>query len=176
MSKNMKIIISQSLINLAQSKTFDKITVKDIVDDCNISRQTFYYHFKDIMDVIEWSFIQEYNRVLIEISILDTNKEKLKVFIRFALSNNDAINKLMSSSKKEELEKLIIQTIKSFLIELIKQNNESVLIDIVDIDTKITFATYDVAGVLFEKHNKDFNIDNLNNKIVNLLKSVLNIR
>lgn len=67
MSKNMKIIISQSLINLAQSKTFDKITVKDIVDDCNISRQTFYYHFKDIMDVIEWSFIQEYNRVLIEI-------------------------------------------------------------------------------------------------------------
>lgn len=82
----------------------------------------------------------------------------------------------MSSSKKEELEKLIIQTIKSFLIELIKQNNESVLIDIVDIDTKITFATYGVAGVLFEKHNKDFNIDNLNNKIVNLLKSVLNIR
>ena len=80
MSKNIKIIISQSLINLAQSKTFDKITVKDIVDDCNISRQAFYYHFKDIMDVIEWSFIQEYNRVLIEISILDINKEKLKIY------------------------------------------------------------------------------------------------
>ena len=35
------------------TKPVDKITVKDIVEDCGISRNTFYYHFKDIYEVLE---------------------------------------------------------------------------------------------------------------------------
>ncbi|MBE5774619.1 MAG: TetR family transcriptional regulator, partial [Clostridiales bacterium] len=39
---------------LIEKRSLDKITVKDLVEECGISRQTFYYHFQDLFDVVEW--------------------------------------------------------------------------------------------------------------------------
>ena len=54
MPADMKQMIAEALTKLLEHKRVDKITVKELVDACGISRQTFYYHFQDIMDVIEW--------------------------------------------------------------------------------------------------------------------------
>ena len=54
MPVDMKEKIAETLNQLLQNKKLDKITVKELVDACHISRQTFYYHFQDIMEVVEW--------------------------------------------------------------------------------------------------------------------------
>ena len=48
MAVNAKSMIADAFIKLSGEKNIDKITVKDIVDECGISRQSFYYHFQDI--------------------------------------------------------------------------------------------------------------------------------
>jgi len=53
MAVDMKNVIADAYNQLAKQKSVDKITVKDLVDACNISRQTFYYHFQDILAVLE---------------------------------------------------------------------------------------------------------------------------
>ena len=55
MPANMKGMIADAFVSLSGEKPIDKITVKDLVEKCSISRQTFYYHFQDILEVIEWS-------------------------------------------------------------------------------------------------------------------------
>ena len=45
--------IEESFIRLLNERPLDKITIKDIVDDCGISRNTFYYHFQDITALLE---------------------------------------------------------------------------------------------------------------------------
>ncbi len=45
--------IIESFLHLAGKKPPDKITVRDIVDDCGINRNTFYYYFQDIYAVLE---------------------------------------------------------------------------------------------------------------------------
>lgn len=40
---------------LLEEKTYNKITVQDIVDRCHVNRNTFYYHFHDIPSLAEWS-------------------------------------------------------------------------------------------------------------------------
>ncbi len=40
-------------------KPLDKITIKEIVDECGLNRQTFYYHFPDIFGLLEWMFQQD---------------------------------------------------------------------------------------------------------------------
>lgn len=45
--------IMESFLHLAAKKPLDKITVRDIVDDCGINRNTFYYYFQDIYAVLE---------------------------------------------------------------------------------------------------------------------------
>ncbi|NIZ19053.1 TetR/AcrR family transcriptional regulator C-terminal domain-containing protein [Entomospira culicis] len=51
--------LALSLKILMQKKEFKKITVTDLITECNISRPTFYYHFKDIYALMRWAF--EYN-------------------------------------------------------------------------------------------------------------------
>lgn len=47
--------LETSLKNLLLKKPVNKITINDITEDCSVNRATFYYHFKDIYDLIEWS-------------------------------------------------------------------------------------------------------------------------
>ena len=54
MPGDMKAKIADTLNEILKHKELDKITVKELVDACNISRQSFYYHFQDIMEVVEW--------------------------------------------------------------------------------------------------------------------------
>lgn len=56
MSLTTKRALAGSFEKLLSKRSFDKITVKDIVEDCGVNRQTFYYHFHDIYDLIEWIF------------------------------------------------------------------------------------------------------------------------
>ena len=54
MAVDVKQMIAETLAQLLERKSVDKVTAKELVDACGISRQAFYYHFQDIMEVIEW--------------------------------------------------------------------------------------------------------------------------
>ena len=49
--------LEESLKKLLLVKPLDKITINDLTNDCGISRMAFYYHFKDIYDLVEWACI-----------------------------------------------------------------------------------------------------------------------
>ena len=54
MSQMTKRALEASLKELLRHKPLDKITVSDLTDHCGVNRMTFYYHFKDIYDLVEW--------------------------------------------------------------------------------------------------------------------------
>lgn len=54
----MKTVIADTFTHMLETEDLDKITVKSLIEKCQISRQTFYYHFHDIMDVLDWAFKQ----------------------------------------------------------------------------------------------------------------------
>ena len=64
MSQITKYALENSSQNLLLQKPLDKITISDITDDCGISRMTFYYHFKDIYDLVEWSCFEDAGKAL----------------------------------------------------------------------------------------------------------------
>ena len=66
MSQVTKRALEQSLKNLLLKKPLTKITINDIAEDCGINRMTFYYHFKDIYDLVEWSCLEDATRALDE--------------------------------------------------------------------------------------------------------------
>ncbi len=50
-----KLQISNSLKKLLSKMPFNTITVSKVINDCHIARNTFYYHFEDITDLLRWS-------------------------------------------------------------------------------------------------------------------------
>ena len=55
MIQNTKEVFAESLKKMLENKRLEYITVKDIVEDCGVSRQAFYYHFDDIYDLLSGS-------------------------------------------------------------------------------------------------------------------------
>ena len=64
MSQMTKRALVASLKELMAEKPLDKITVTDLTEHCGVKRMTFYYHFKYIYDLVEWSCVEEANRSL----------------------------------------------------------------------------------------------------------------
>ena len=59
-SEQTKQQLARALKELMQEKPFDRITIRDLTERCSIRRQTFYYHFQDIYDLLCWIFQQEF--------------------------------------------------------------------------------------------------------------------
>ena len=96
MSEITKRALATSLKKLLSQKELTKISIKDITDDCGIQRQTFYYHFDNIYDLMSKAFEYElvhesriYEEVTWEYAInsfLQWMKEN-RVIIRNILAN-----------------------------------------------------------------------------------------
>lgn len=54
-----KKLLADSLKKLMAIKPLNKISVYEIAEDCGVNRQTFYYHFHDIFDLLDWMFREE---------------------------------------------------------------------------------------------------------------------
>ena len=54
MSQITKRALASALKELLEHKPLNKITIADITEQCGVNRQTFYYHFENLMDVLEW--------------------------------------------------------------------------------------------------------------------------
>ena len=59
-----KVIIGDAFLDLASKKKPDKITIIDICKQAHISRETFYYHFKDKYDLVAWIYEQTFQNIL----------------------------------------------------------------------------------------------------------------
>ncbi|MCR5482104.1 MAG: TetR/AcrR family transcriptional regulator C-terminal domain-containing protein, partial [Clostridia bacterium] len=56
--------LAESLKKLMVTKPVKKISIREITEDCGINRQTFYYHFQDIYELIEWTIREELFSIL----------------------------------------------------------------------------------------------------------------
>lgn len=52
--------LAQALKGLMEKKPFSRISVGDICEACGMNRKSFYYHFKDKYDLVNWIFTTEY--------------------------------------------------------------------------------------------------------------------
>jgi len=96
--------LAQSLKELLQERNLGDITVKDITSNCGLSRQTFYYHFKDIYDLVRWIFSTEALDELGDLKTLETWQQGfLKVF-DYCRKNRKLVWNAYHSVSKESLE------------------------------------------------------------------------
>jgi probable dihydroxyacetone kinase regulator len=70
-AKITQTVIANAMKQLMKVKPFDDISVNDIIKECGISRKTFYYHFKDKYDVVNWIFNTDVVDSILESTTLD---------------------------------------------------------------------------------------------------------
>ncbi len=105
MINQTKQILEESLKKLMLQKPLDKITIRDLTEDCNISRMAFYYHFKDIYDLVEWSCIYDATNALKGNKTYDTWQEGLTSIFEAVLQNKPFILNVYHATTQDSIER-----------------------------------------------------------------------
>lgn len=95
--------ITETFMRLLNDRPLDKITVREIARECGINRNTFYYHFHDIYDLLEKLFISEEQNLLAEIENVQTLQQSFEEATRFVLENRRAIHHVYTSINHDVL-------------------------------------------------------------------------
>lgn len=93
--------VEQSLKNLLLKKPLTKITINDIAEDCGINRMTFYYHFKDIYDLVEWACFEDARKALEDNRTHDTWQQGLLQIFEAVLENKPFVMNVYRCIHKE---------------------------------------------------------------------------
>ena len=107
MSQITKKALAVSLKELLNRKSLSKITVRDVVESCGVNRQTFYYHFKDIYDLLEWTFTQDIDRAFHEQTDNLNWQEWCAILISYMKENKKLILNVCNSIERKRLEEHI---------------------------------------------------------------------
>ncbi len=97
--------IRASFIKLLNQKPLSQITIKDIVDDCGVNRNTFYYYFQDLPDLVETITKEEAQRVIQLYPAIDSIEQCLDTLIGFALENRKAVLHIYNSVNRDLYER-----------------------------------------------------------------------
>ena len=98
MAKSTKALILKCFSNLLAENDLDKITVTMLVKECNISRQTFYYHFSDIQALIDWGVKQSTLGCVNDVKHAQSMRDATVIYFRQIERNKEFLKKCFSSS------------------------------------------------------------------------------
>lgn len=82
-----KAAVAEAMKKIMGKKSFDEISVNDILRESGISRKTFYYHFKDKYDLVNWIFYTEAAEGILQCTTLEQWKESSLKFCRYIQEN-----------------------------------------------------------------------------------------
>ncbi len=91
-SQNTKRMLVDTFLELLKKKSLSKITVSEIVNTCQINRKTFYYHFVDIYDLLEWHLNEKVQETLDTFDLVDDFERILKFSQQYIEKNTYLAN------------------------------------------------------------------------------------
>ncbi len=140
--------IIESFMKLLSETSFDNITVKDIVNDCGINRNTFYYYYKDIYGLIDEILQIEADKVVEKHKTYDLWTDGFLYASEFALQNKKAIINLHNSSKHLLLQKYLHKIVYNVIIDFAKNEAKDTKVDVKDIEFIAEFYSSALLGLL----------------------------
>ena len=116
-----KHVLANALKDLMEEKSFSKISVADICEKCGMDRKSFYYHFRDKYDLVNWIFDVEFIEVMLKKAPAD-NKDILTNLSFYFYENHSFYRKALSvtgqNSFSDHFRELCYNAIRSRLQEI----------------------------------------------------------
>lgn len=109
MSTFTKQAIQAAFLQLLDQKPLDQITVRDIVEACGVSRNSFYYHFADIPTMVTDLITQRSDDIIAQYGAVDTLEECLQAAVDFARENKRAVLHMYRSANRQAVEEHLMR-------------------------------------------------------------------
>lgn len=129
---NTKTLIAASLKKIMEKKPLSKITVSEIVADCQINRKTFYYHFEDIQALLKWILEHEAVEVVKNFDLLIDYEEAINFVLDYVEENKHILNCVYDSVGRDELQRFFHNDFGGIITTIVTRIEEMMGISVTD--------------------------------------------
>ena len=150
MSQVTKRALEASLKSLLLQKPLSKITVTDITEDCGINRMTFYYHFKDIYDLVEWCCQEDASRALAGKKTYETWQQGLLQIFEAVQENKPFILNVYRCVHREQVEKYLQPLVDRLVLDVLNGEAQGLLVREEDMQFIAQVYSYVFIGVMLD--------------------------
>lgn len=151
--------LEESLKHLLAKKPVNKITINDIVTDCGVNRTTFYYHFRDIYDLIEWSCEEDARQVLQNNITYETWEKGLLAIFYAVRENKPFILNVYRHVSQEQITRYLYQVVHSLLMRVVEECAEGMKVQEEEKRFIADFYKYAFVGLMLEWIGRDMQED-----------------
>lgn len=151
--------IKNSFIKLLTERPISQITVKDIVEDCGVNRNSFYYHFQDIPSLLEEIIVEMTAKVIENLPEESTFEEKVTAALEEINLNKGMIYHIYGSSNREFYEKQLMKICDYVTRTYICSRDYSEKVTSKDLEFVISYLKCELFGQLIDWLNHDMSYD-----------------
>lgn len=159
-----KTALAGSLKKFMEKKPLGKITVSEIIADCNVNRKTFYYHFEDIYSLLKWMLEQEAIEVVKNFDLLIDYEDAIRFVIGYVKDNSHILNCAYDSMGRDELKRFFYNDFVSLVKNVVNDTEQKCGLCITD-DFKefiCDFLTEATAGMLVNGFKEKYKLNKSN--------------
>ena len=148
MSQTTKRALEASLKKLLLEKPLNKITINDITEDCGVNRMTFYYHFKDIYDLVDWILVEDATEALEGHQDYETWSDAFRDMLEKVQANRVLVLNVYRSISREQVEQYLYKMLDPLLRMFVERENIPVQEE--DKQFIIDFYKYGFVGLMLD--------------------------
>ena len=159
MSQMTKRALVASLKDLLAEKPLDKITVTDLTEHCGVNRMTFYYHFKDIYDLVEWACIESATRALAGQKTYDTWQQGFLQILQAVQKDKAFFTSVYRSISREQLENYLYRLTYDLMMGVVEERAAGMTVRPEDKEFIANFYKFAFVGLTLDWIKNDMRQD-----------------
>ena len=150
MSNITKKALMESLKKLMLQKPLNKITINDLTADCGISRMAFYYHFRDIYDLVEWACLEESTKALQGKKTYETWQEGLLQIFEAVYENKAFIINAYHAVSREQIENYLFHLTHDLIMGVVLEQSKETALSDAQKNFIADFYKYSFVGIMLD--------------------------
>ena len=148
-AKFTKQAICASFRKFLEQKPLEQITVKDIVDDCEINRKTFYYYYQDIYALLDDVFQMHLQEIKEKLPPEQHSlQEAMKVITGYLYDERRITSHVFKSLGYEKINDILFDSCMMYIPEFVKQSASGLSVCDGDLKLISTYCSITIAGLL----------------------------
>ena len=148
MASLMKKEIKRVFLELLEQRPFNQITVKDIVSECGINRNSFYYHYADLPALVEELIDDEIGRFVREDKSFSSLEESMAEALAFFREHRKAAYHVYNSVSRDIFDRYLMKSCESVGADYVNSLLKNLPLTLEDRQAMVRFNAYVLYGAV----------------------------
>ena len=142
--------LADGLKAMMRTKPFDKISVADITKSCGLNRQTFYYHFQDKFDLVNWIYYNELIMRVAEGLSYENWNTRIAEILEFMREDRSFYQTTLRQSGNNGFQEYLFRVVRELLVDIIRRMAGELPVETVNLNFLAEFFTYGIVGMIVQ--------------------------